>query len=495
MTFTTETDHVATNGVATNGAANGTAKRLDDLETKVDSQAVGRDAWTLFVFIFAAVALLASVIGVGLAARSVADAKRIRSAAGGTAAAATPTTATAMVHLSEFKLEPAKVTIAAGGTLQLMNMGTTQHNVAIKDTSLASPMIDAGATGNLEVAGLSPGTYTMYCQVAGHEQAGMKATLHIVAGSGAATAAVAGARASSAAAHTMTAEEMDAVMAKSIKAFPAKTAGIGAQPLAPTVLADGTKQFELTSKVVKWEVSPGKFVDAWTFNGTVPGPTLQVDPGDKVKVVLHNQLPESTAIHFHGLVTPNSMDGVPEITQAPVKPGETFTYAFTAQSTPAVGMYHSHQDAVKQVPNGLAGAFLVGSEPVPQGVAVAQQQIMMLNDSGTLGLTINGKSFPATAPVVAKLGDWVEVQYMNEGQMIHPMHLHGMAQQVIAKDGYPVPQPYLADTILVGPGERYTVLVHADNPGTWAWHCHILSHAESDQGMFGMVTALVVKAS
>jgi FtsP/CotA-like multicopper oxidase with cupredoxin domain len=189
------------------------------------------------------------------------------------------------------------------------------------------------------------------------------------------------------------------------------------------------------------------------------------------------------------------MDGVPEITQAPVKPGQTFTYAFTAQSTPAVGMYHSHQDAVKQVPNGLAGAFLVGSEPVPQGVAVAQQQIMMLNDSGTLGLTINGKSFPATAPVVAKLGDWVEVQYMNEGQMIHPMHLQGMAQQVIAKDGYPVPQPYLADTILVGPGERFTVLVHADNPGTWAWHCHILSHAESDQGMFGMVTALVVKES
>jgi FtsP/CotA-like multicopper oxidase with cupredoxin domain len=291
----------------------------------------------------------------------------------------------------------------------------------------------------------------------------------------------------------MTPDQMDAAMAKSISAFPAKTAGVGAQILAPTVLADGTKQFELTSSVVKWEVEPGKFVDAWTYNGTVPGPTIKVDPGDKVSVVLHNQLPESTAIHFHGLITPNSMDGVPGITQDPIKPGQTFTYSFTAQATPAVGMYHSHQDAVKQVPNGLAGAFLVGDEPVPAGITVAQQQIMMVNDAGTLGLTINGKSFPATAPVVANLGDWVEVQYMNEGMMVHPMHLHGMAQLVIAKDGYPVPAPYQEDTVLVGPGERYTVLIHADNPGIWAWHCHILSHAENETGMFGMVTAMVVR--
>ena len=117
---------------------------------------------------------------------------------------------------------------------------------------------------------------------------------------------------------------------------------------------------------------------------------------------------------------------------------------------------------------------------------------MMLNDSGTIGFSINGKSFPATAPIVAKRGDWVEVHYMNEGQMIHPMHLHGMAQIVIAKDGYPLPQPYNADVVDVAPGERFTVLVHADNPGTWVWHCHILNHAEREDGMFGMVTALVV---
>jgi FtsP/CotA-like multicopper oxidase with cupredoxin domain len=319
----------------------------------------------------------------------------------------------------------------------------------------------------------------------------MTAVLHIVDGSG----TTAGAPVATATASTvpMSAAEMDAMMAVSIKAFPAKTAGLGAQTLAPTILADGTKQFELTAKVVKWEVEPGRFVDAWTYNGTVPGPTIHVDEGDKVSVVLHNELPESTAIHFHGILTPNAMDGVPEITQPPVKPGETFIYSFIAQSTPAVGMYHSHQDAVKQVPNGLAGAFLIGEEPLPAGVTVVQEQIMMLNDAGTIGLSLNGKSFPATAPIVATLGDWVEVHYMNEGAMVHPMHLHGLTQTVIAKDGFPLTQTYDADTILVGPGERYTVIVHADNLGTWAWHCHILSHAESDKGMFGMVTAMVVQ--
>ena len=98
-----------------------------------------------------------------------------------------------------------------------------------------------------------------------------------------------------------------------------------------------------------------------------------------------------------------------------------------------------------------------------------------------------------SAPVVAKNGDYVLVHYLNEGVMAHPMHLHGMAQRVIAKDGIPLAQTYDADTILVGPGERYSVLVHADQPGIWAWHCHILPHAERTDGMFGMVTAMIVK--
>jgi FtsP/CotA-like multicopper oxidase with cupredoxin domain len=341
--------------------------------------------------------------------------------------------------------------------------------------------LGAGADGSLHLADLKPGKYALHCTIPGHEQAGMTATLTVkrAATSGTGTPA-------------MTSDEMDALMARRTKAFPAKTEGVGAQLLAPQVLADGTKVFDVTSRVTRWEVEPGKFVDAWTYNGTVPGPTIKVAPGDKVRVVLHNQLPESTAIHFHGIRTPNAMDGVPDITQPPVKPGASFTYEFVARG-PAVGMYHSHQNAVKQVPNGLLGAFIIGDEPVPAGVRVSQEIPMVLNDSGAIGLSLNGKSFPATAPVVAKEGDWVLVHYLNEGVLIHPMHLHGLVQRVIAVDGVPLAAPYDADTISVAPGQRFSVLVHADEPGVWAWHCHILTHAEREDGMFGMVTAMVVK--
>ncbi len=115
------------------------------------------------------------------------------------------------------------------------------------------------------------------------------------------------------------------------------TKGVGAQLMDPTILPDGTKQFRLTAAITDWEVSPGKTVKAWTYNGTVPGPTIRVNPGDHVQVVLDNQLPQSTAIHFHGITVPNAMDGVPDVTQPPVKPGESFTYDFVAASNPEVG--------------------------------------------------------------------------------------------------------------------------------------------------------------
>ena len=175
----------------------------------------------------------------------------------------------------------------------------------------------------------------------------------------------------------------------------ANTKGVGAQPLAPTVLADGTKEFDLTAAITDWEVSPGNVVQAWTYNGTVPGPTIKVQPGDHVRIVLDNKLPQSTAIHFHGVQVPNAMDGVPFVTQPPVKPGERFTYDFVAQG-PAVGMYHSHHHAEHQVPDGLMGALIIGDQPLPADVTVSQEVPMVLNDAGVIGLTLNGKSYTVT---------------------------------------------------------------------------------------------------
>lgn len=287
------------------------------------------------------------------------------------------------------------------------------------------------------------------------------------------------------------ADEMDAMHEKGIKAFPAKTDGKGNQVMTPRI-ENGVKVFELTASVLQWETEPGKRVAAWVYNQQLPGPQIRVTEGDRVRVILKNELAESTAIHFHGVLTPNNMDGVPFITQPPVKPGESFTYEFVAKNAGS-HMYHSHHNAAVQVGNGLLGAFII--EPKRKRALerdVAVDYVMILND-GAHGYTLNGKGFPATEPIVAKLGQKVRVRFMNEGMMIHPMHLHGMPMTVIDKDGYPQPMPWKCDTLNIAPGERWDVIVDCDNPGVWAFHCHILPHAESPHGMFGMVTALIVE--
>lgn len=286
------------------------------------------------------------------------------------------------------------------------------------------------------------------------------------------------------------ADAMDAMHEKVMKAFPAKTAGKGCQILTPR-MEKGVKVFELTARKMKWETAPGTFVDAWAYNEQVPGPQFRVREGDRVRVILHNELPESTAIHFHGLEVPNDQDGVTYMTQPPVKPGTSYTYEFTVPNSGS-HMYHSHHNAAKQVGLGLLGAFIVEPKVRTAYDECAVDYVLILND-GMHGYTVNGKGFPATEPIVAKLGQKVRIRYMNEGMMIHPMHLHGMHQTVIAKDGWPQPQPWKCDTLNIAPGERWDVIVNCNNPGTWAFHCHILPHAESEHGMFGMVTALIVQ--
>jgi len=396
-----------------------------------------------------------------------------------------------VVTLGEFSIEPAMIDVAPGGALNVKNAGAVAHNLVVDGTDVRTADIDPGGSDLLDLSSLKVGTYTIFCEISGHKGAGMQAVLMLgTMGAGAGGAS----NAATAAQNDRLDEQQKAPVDQYVAQLEngANTEGVGAQVLAPTVLADGTKQFDLTAKVTEWEVEPGQTVQAWTYNGTVPGPTIKVQPGDTVRVVLDNQLDQSTAIHFHGILTPNAMDGVPYVTQDPVKPGDTFAYEFVAQG-PAVGMYHSHHHAEHQVPDGLLGAFIVGDQPVPAGVTVSQEVPMVLNDAGVIGLSLNGKSFPATAPTIAKQGEWVEIHYMNEGLQTHPMHLHGLPQLVIAKDGFPLAQPYQADTVAVAPGERYTVLVHATELGVWAWHCHILTHAERDDGMFGMVTTFIVQ--
>jgi FtsP/CotA-like multicopper oxidase with cupredoxin domain len=290
-------------------------------------------------------------------------------------------------------------------------------------------------------------------------------------------------------------DDMDALAKAVVDRFlGGETAGkMGNQPLTPRI-EGGVKVFELTASAFDWQIDAVKApVQAVGYNGTWPGPLLRVTEGDSVRVIHRNDLDESTGLHFHGQALPNAMDGVPFITQQPILPGQTFVYEFTAKPAGS-HMYHSHHNATDQVGRGMLGAFIVDPLDPAQRYQVDHDVIWISNDS-LGGFTINGKGFPATTPIVAQLGQRVLIRFMNEGVMMHPWHLHGMPMHVVARDGYPLGSAaFTCDTLGVNPGERWDVIIDCDNPGAWAFHCHILPHAEGPKGMFGMVNALIVQA-
>jgi uncharacterized cupredoxin-like copper-binding protein len=441
-----------------------------------------RDDFAVVAVIIALLSLAVAVAGVGFGMRAIdeADAGGDRTSVEGTAIA--------QAVLTEFAITPAAITLAVDGTITVRNEGTVQHDLAVKghEDGYKVDLVSPGKSATLDLAGLAAGTYDVYCTVAGHEAAGMKATL-VITGDG----SVGGAVTTAPPAGELTAAEMDDAAHARMKEYPATTEGEGGAVLEPTILSDGTKHYDLTVDVVQWEVEPGRIVEAWAYNGQVPGPTLKVSDGDRVEIRVKNNLAESTTVHWHGIDVPNEMDGVPDVTQEQIKPGATFTYAFEVHG-PAVGMYHAHSNSQKQVPMGLSAGMLIADLPAPAGMSFTQELPFIVNDGGELGFTINGKAFPATKPITAKVGETILVHYFNEGLQVHPMHLHGPTQLVIAKDGHPLASPYVADTVLVGPGERYSVLITPNRPGTWVWHCHILTHAEAPSGFLGMTTALVV---
>ncbi len=416
---------------------------------------------------------------------------------------------TVAVELSEFAISPGDIEVAAGSTLAVTNAGAVEHDLAVVGHDVATPMLASGDSYDLDLSALEPGTYELLCTVSGHDSAGMTGTLTIV-GDGE-VVATDGDEHEGHGDHAAHADvdwaALDQAMHDTIMAFPAETEGLGNQPLEPEeILEDGTKVFRLVAEIFDWELEPGNYVEAWGYNGQVPGPMIQVDVGDNVQVIVENDLPMGHDVHWHGVRVPNDQDGVAPLTQPLIEPGETFTYEFEARE-PAIGMYHPHHHGQKKLPNGMFGVFIIGElgedHPLPTGRTISGREIpedleiaaeipMVLNDAGAIGYSINGKSWPATEPIVVDEGDWIVVHYYNEGLQIHPMHLHQMPQLVFSKDGFALDAPQWEDTVNVAPGERYSVLIQATDPGAWAFHCHILTHAERSEGMFGMVTALIV---
>ncbi|HKW44864.1 MAG TPA: multicopper oxidase domain-containing protein, partial [Candidatus Eremiobacteraceae bacterium] len=198
-------------------------------------------------------------------------------------------------------------------------------------------------------------------------------------------------------------------------------------PSLPPVTPGTVKTYHIIAEVKPWLVAPGIVVQAWTYNGTVPGPTLHVRVGDRVRVIFTNHLPEPTTIHWHGIEVAPDMDGVPGFSQTAVAPGQTFTYEFTAND-PGTYIYHTHFDDFNQLDRGLYGAVVV-DEKTPQ--PYDRDYLMLLSSwrvfSGAENyFSINGKSYPLTKPYVVRRGDRVRIREINiSGTEFHTMHIHG----------------------------------------------------------------------
>ncbi len=404
------------------------------------------------------------------------------------------------MELGALKFSPQHIMAPPGQvTLRITNTDSQVHNLQVLGSKTRD--LQPGETQDLELGEMGVGVYPMICEIPGHNEAGMNGNLHIIMN--AEPGAYTGAGSSDGEidhfhGYDTWQEMQEAMDSRALRFVEEAKSEFGGQLMDYTMSDDGYKEFEVTAMLADWEIEPGKIVEAYTYNGVVPAPEIHVEVGDMVRVILKNELPAPTVIHWHGIKVPNAMDGVPPFTQDAVPPGEEFVYEFEALE-PAVGIYHSHNGA-SQVLDGLFGAFTVGQMQTPdvlidQGFAAEPDQEiqMVLNDAGVIGLTLNGKSFPATEIYSGTVGDTIMVHYQNEGLQAHPMHLHQPLGWIIAKDGKELLVPVPSDTINVAPGERYTVLYKLTDPGVWAWHCHILTHAERDDGMFGMVTAFVVE--
>ncbi|HEU5381359.1 MAG TPA: multicopper oxidase domain-containing protein, partial [Ktedonobacteraceae bacterium] len=248
---------------------------------------------------------------------------------------------------------------------------------------------------------------------------------------------------------------------------PNATQKYGGQQATYIVDSDGAKHFTFTARQVMWEVVKGQRVLAWTINGTVPGPMIEVMVGDHVRVTLHNQLPAATAIHWHGLEVPSSQDGVPGLGgMQPIQPGHSYTYDFNVTNDDiGTHWYHSHYDDLEQAGGGLYGAFLVDPRPgTPQAAQAIKADVTYNEFIGMLGsyYVINGKSFPDTQPILVKHGQTVHLRLFGADTiMMHPMHLHGGFFNLVAEDGHLLPQPQQLDTVQVIPGGTYDLTFYA----------------------------------
>lgn len=255
-------------------------------------------------------------------------------------------------------------------------------------------------------------------------------------------------------------------------------------------------EMNMTIDEVSIAVAPDLNYKVFAFNGQVPGPLIHAKEGDDLIIHVTNNTSLPHTVHWHGfhqLGTWRS-DGVPNITQPPIKPGETYTYTMKADR-PGSLWYHCHVNVNEHVGiRGMWGPIVVDpAHPTDLEKKVTKEVIMMLStwesahaDKYGEGATpydvedyfsANGRSFPYTQPIRLKTGDVVRIRFFGAGSGVHAMHIHAHDWTVTHKDGLPLPAPYKSDTILIGSGERYDAIYTANHKeGRFIFHDHIDTH-------------------
>jgi FtsP/CotA-like multicopper oxidase with cupredoxin domain len=256
----------------------------------------------------------------------------------------------------------------------------------------------------------------------------------------------------------------------------------------PFTVDKGVKVFHLIAEPVKQAILPNRVLDLWGFNGSAPGPTIQANEGDRVRIVFDNHLPEPTGIHWHGLELPYEMDGVPGVGSEPVAPGGRFVYEFDLRQN-GTFFYHPHMAMQEMV--GMLGGFIIHpraawSPGVDRDFLIALQEYAVLPNSTTPNsmkmefnwLTFNGKAGPAATPLIIRLGERVRVRIINLGMDHHPIHLHGFTFWETGREGARQPEALWArgNTTLVGVAQARDIEFVADRAGDWMLHCHLPHH-------------------
>jgi len=264
-------------------------------------------------------------------------------------------------------------------------------------------------------------------------------------------------------------------------------------------IIEGVKVFHLIAEPIEWEVAKGLTIHTWGYNGSVPGPLIELAQGDRVRIYVTNRLAAPTTVHWHGVLLPCGMDGVAGLTQPAIAPGDTFLYEFIFPDA-GTFMYHPHYDTMTQEGMGLTGMIIVHERQSDPNKRPSRDFAIMLHEwsimVGTAKpnpqemafniLTMNGKVMPATEPLVAELGDTVWIRYGNLSAMDHhPIHLHGYSFKIIGTDGGWAKDKSLLlpeTTVLVPTGAARVIEFLADNPGDWIFHCHMTHHIMNQMG-------------